>query len=74
MSDYTIGKPNTLMLEITAELLGQQASEMLMVGDTYESDILMANKFGCPSVLIGTREYSDTIIVEHIGDLVNLIG
>ena len=73
MSDYVIGKPNTLMLDIVCEWYGLQNSEMLMVGDTYESDILMANKKGCPSVLVGTQEYNDTVTVEHIGDLVNLI-
>ncbi len=73
MSDYVIGKPNTLMLDIVCEWFGLDNSEMLMVGDTYESDILMANKKGCPSILISPQEYSDTINVEHIGDLVNLI-
>ncbi len=74
MSDYVIGKPNTLMLEMMREKSGLEKHELLMVGDTYESDILMANKFGCPSVLIGTQEYHDTVTVEHIGDLVNLVG
>ena len=74
MADYVIGKPNTLMLDITSERLGVSPGEMLVVGDTYESDILMANRFGCPSVLIGTQEYGDTVTVEHIGELVNLIG
>ena len=73
-SDYVIGKPNTLMLDITCERLGITNSEALVVGDTYESDILMANRFGCASVLIGTQEYSDTVTVEHIGELVHLIG
>ena len=71
--DYTIGKPNTLMLDIVCEQLGLEAEQIMMVGDTYESDILMANKKGCPSILIGTRHYADTVTVEHIGDLVNLV-
>lgn len=74
MSDYVIGKPNTLMLDIMCEKLELDNKEMLMVGDTYESDILMANKKGCPSVLIGTQEYSDTVTIEHIGDLVHLLN
>lgn len=72
-ADYVIGKPNTLMLDITGEMLGLTSDQMLVVGDTYESDILMANKKGCPSVLIGTQEYSDTVTIERIGDLVNLL-
>lgn len=74
VSDYVIGKPNTLMLQLLCERLGLEKEQLMMVGDTYGSDILMANKFGCPSVLVGTQEYSDTVTVEHIGDLVNLVG
>ena len=73
-SDYVIGKPNTLMLDIVCEQLNLSSSEILMVGDTYESDILMANKMGCPSVLIGTKTYADTVTVERIGNLVHLLG
>jgi len=74
MSDYVIGKPNTLMLDMVARMLELERDELLMVGDTYESDILMANRFGCPSVLISNREYSDTVSVGSIGELVHLVG
>ena len=74
MSDYVIGKPNTLMLEMVASMLGLSREQMLMVGDTYESDILMANRYGCPSILISSREYSDTVSVGAIGELVHLVG
>ena len=73
-SDYVVGKPNTLMLRIVGEMLGLSASEMLVVGDTYESDILMANRYGSPSVLISSSEYDDTVSVGNIGELVHLIG
>lgn len=72
-ADYVIGKPNTLMLDMLCDQLGLASSEVMVVGDTYESDILMANKKGCPSVLIGTREYADTVTIERIGDLVHLM-
>ena len=73
-SNYVIGKPNTLMLESTCDELGLAPAEVLVVGDTYESDILMANRFGCPSVLIGTREYRDTVTIGRIDELVHLMG
>ncbi len=73
-SDYVIGKPNTLMLDIVCDQAGLDSNEILMVGDTYESDILMANKKGCPSVLISSQMYSDTVSIEHIVELVNLIN
>mgnify|MGYP002626221871 CR=1 FL=1 len=72
-SDYVIGKPNTLMLEMVASTLGLSHEELLVVGDTYESDILMANRFGCQSVLISSSEYSDTVSVAAIGELVHLL-
>lgn len=72
-ADYVIGKPNTLMLDMLCEQLGLETHQVMMVGDTYGSDILMANKKGCPSVLIGTREYADTVTIERIGDLVHLM-
>lgn len=74
MADYSIGKPNTFMLELAAEQLGLEPEQILIVGDTYESDILMANKFGSPSVLISTHVYSDTVSVESVGELARLIG
>lgn len=72
-SDYTIGKPNTLMLDMVSSLLRLRHEELLVVGDTYESDILMANRFGCPSILISDHEYSDTVSVGSIGELVHLV-
>jgi len=62
------------MLDIVCEMFGLETDEIMMVGDTYESDILMANKKGCPSILIGNETYADTVTVERIGELVNLIG
>ncbi|MGI6031867.1 MAG: HAD-IIA family hydrolase [Coriobacteriales bacterium] len=73
-SDYVIGKPNTLMLEMLCSQLSITEKEALVVGDTYGSDILMANRFGCPSVLIGTQEYPDTVTIGRIGELVHLLG
>lgn len=74
MVDCMIGKPSTFMLKEVSEQLGIAPHEILVVGDTYESDILMANKFGSRSVLISSRIYSDTVSVDNVGELVNLIG
>lgn len=74
MVDTVLGKPNTFMLEAACEQLNLAYEEVLVVGDSYESDILMANKLGCPSVIISDRIYNDTVSVENIGELANLIG
>ncbi len=48
MVDLTIGKPNTFMLKEVSEQLGLAPEEILVVGDNYNTDIVMAGKFGSP--------------------------
>jgi 4-nitrophenyl phosphatase len=49
--DFIIGKPGTFMLELIAREHDLEPEQILVVGDTPESDILMANNFGSPSIL-----------------------
>jgi HAD superfamily hydrolase (TIGR01450 family) len=72
--DFVIGKPNTLMLDILSELNFLTKDEVLMVGDTYESDIAMANSYGCKSILISKEKYNDTTTVDHINQIIDLIN
>lgn len=51
-ADFVIGKPNPLMLEIITKDLNFNRNEVLVVGDSYESDIKMAKAFGANSILI----------------------
>lgn len=74
MVDLTIGKPSTFMLKEVSEQLGLAPAEILVVGDTYDTDILMANKFGSPSVIVSSHVYGDTVSVENIRELLTLIG
>lgn len=46
------GKPNSWMLKALQSDLGLRAAEMLMIGDSKESDIVMAREFGCRSIWI----------------------
>lgn len=71
-ADYVIGKPNTLMLDIICETYQFLKSEIIMVGDTYESDIVMAQRAGCSSVYVGKNYYNDTICVTDIRQITNL--
>lgn len=48
-ADVVIGKPQTRMLELICREHTVAPNQILVVGDTYESDILMAQKFGCQS-------------------------
>ncbi len=52
-TDFVVlGKPNILMLETVAKLYKLQPENILMIGDTYESDIKMAEVAGSQSVLV----------------------
>lgn len=70
--DFVIGKPNTLMLDIFSVLNGLSKDEILMVGDTYESDIAMAENYGCKSILISKENYDNTTTVGHISQIIDL--
>lgn len=72
--DYLVGKPNTFMPELIASERGLDKDDFLVIGDTYGTDIKMANDFGCPSVLIGSEQHDDTTTVAHIGELVDMLG
>ena len=49
--DFIVGKPNTYMLELFCKEHGLSAKDICVVGDVPESDIKMADKFGCQSIL-----------------------
>ena len=46
-----VGKPNSLMLEQIASQLGLKTSELVMVGDRLDTDVLFAQQNGLRSVL-----------------------
>jgi HAD superfamily hydrolase (TIGR01450 family) len=58
-ADYVAGKPNTLMLKLIARSQGLMPHEILVVGDTMDSDIAMARAFGSPSVLVSEKLTDD---------------
>lgn len=55
-ADIIVGKPHTLMLELICREHNLKPNQILTVGDTYESDILMAQKFGCKNAYFN-RDY-----------------
>ena len=83
--DYIVGKPNTYMLEVLAADHNLEPDQILVVGDTPESDIMMANKFGCLSALFipesefeksmleHNYEYTPTICIKNHRDLIALL-
>ncbi len=67
--NYIVGKPNTLLLKIICEQQGLDKSEIMVVGDTYESDIIMSREFGCRSVYIHPEECGNVITAVSIKDI-----
>lgn len=67
--DVVIGKPNTLMVDLLSEREGKSPEKFLVIGDTYESDIAMAWRARCSSILISDVEKKNVITVKTIKDV-----
>jgi HAD superfamily hydrolase (TIGR01450 family) len=50
--DFEVGKPNTYMIELLTNNYGFTNKDILVVGDSLDSDIEMANRYGCKSILV----------------------
>ena len=66
-----VGKPNPWMLELICADWGIKKENMLVIGDSYDSDIQMADKFGCKSVLVNSGEIGNLGSME---DLLNVLS
>lgn len=53
--DFHAGKPNTYMLELICKEHGLSAADICVIGDSVESDIAMAVKFRCQSILFDSE-------------------
>lgn len=67
--DYSVGKPNPLLMDIICQDKGLKPEEIIVVGDTYASDIVMAHKYGSRAVYIGEEYHEDTNCVRKISEL-----
>ena len=54
--DCEVGKPRPFMLKMVARRTNLRPEEILVIGDSLETDIAMAARFGSPSCLIGCLE------------------
>ena len=73
--DFIVGKPNTYMLELLARDHHIPVSDILVIGDTYDSDIAMAKRAHCPSILISStgESYYDTVVVKSVKDIIKVL-
>lgn len=76
---YHVGKPNPFMMRAARKRIGLATDEVIMVGDTMDTDIRGATDLGFRSILVltgsTTREtlrrypYRPTMVVESVADL-----
>ncbi len=61
-----IGKPNAYVFELALKTMELQKSEVVMVGDRLETDIVGAREFGLSSILMKTGEFTEQDLESHI--------
>jgi phosphoglycolate/pyridoxal phosphate phosphatase family enzyme len=73
-ADMIAGKPGTFMVKLLCSDWKLKNRDLLIVGDTYDSDILMAKEFGAKSVFISKNmtQYKDTVTVKNISGIIKL--
>ncbi len=74
-TDLVIGKPNPMMLEVMIGDWGIKPEEVLVIGDSYDSDVKMADAFGAKSIFIANydkKEYN-CVKVNYLKDILELI-
>lgn len=71
--DYVVGKPNPLLLDIICTQQNLNKDEILVIGDTYESDIMMSNEYGCQSIYIGQEDYEGVTRVSDIREILKML-
>jgi HAD superfamily hydrolase (TIGR01450 family) len=75
--DIVIGKPNTYMIELLSTDCNINNNEIMVVGDSYASDIEMAKRYNCLSVLIANNpdpNVTDTIVVKELCEIKDIFA
>ncbi|TGU70049.1 HAD-IIA family hydrolase [Geomonas terrae] len=76
-ADYMAGKPNTFMMELLCQDWGLNKDEIAVVGDSFTSDMEMARRFGCASILIAEEKPAVTFdqmqVVRDIRELKDVL-
>lgn len=77
---YHVGKPNPFMMRAARKRIGLATDEVIMIGDTMDTDIRGATDLGFRSILVltgsttreslGNYPFAPTMVVESIAELV----
>lgn len=70
--DIIIGKPNPIMLEIMVSNLNINPNEICVIGDSYESDIMMAQQYNAESILISKDKSKSCRVIEKLEELLDI--
>lgn len=74
--DYIVGKPNTYILSKISEVFNVENEEIVVVGDSYESDIKMALNYNSKAILINSNNVTvnkDIIIMKDLNNMLNYL-
>lgn len=71
--DQIIGKPNPQMLNLIQQTYHLDNSQILVVGDNYDSDIVMAQNGNVSSILISKTKHESVSTIHSISELINVI-
>ena len=66
-TDMIVGKPERYMMDYVCKLENITPDMVLVIGDTFESDTMMAIKCGAHNILIGTNDKAEFCIAETKG-------
>jgi len=73
--DFIVGKPNTYILLKISKAFGVGHQGIMVVGDSYDSDIMMAFNYNCKSVFIKNNGAAkkDVIVMKNLNELLQYI-
>ena len=74
--DFVVGKPNTYILSNISKAFGVKNHEIMVVGDSYESDIRMAINYNSKAILIGSNDNAangNVLIMEDLHKILSFI-
>lgn len=74
--DFIVGKPNTYILSKISNAFGVKPQELVVVGDSYESDIAMALNYNSQGILINSKGVADkenVLVMENLDQLLEYL-
>lgn len=71
-TDIIIGKPNPIMVKLITSNLHIKPEDICVVGDSYESDIKMAQSYGADSILISEKSNAECKTIKQLSNLLEV--